>query len=160
MIFGHEKITNGASSDIDQATKIARLMVVEWGMSDKLGFLSYTEGAQEVFLGHSSGTSKNISDITAQVIDEEIRSIMDKTYGRAQKILKNHRKELELLAKNLLKHETLSGDDIKKILDGKKFEKQKKDVVIARSKRSKMPTSEDVEKIDETHGSKSHSAKE
>ncbi|MDR1375191.1 MAG: ATP-dependent zinc metalloprotease FtsH [Holosporaceae bacterium] len=160
MIFGREKITTGASSDIDQATKIARLMVVEWGMSDRLGFLSYAEGVQEVFLGHSSGTSKNISDITAQVIDEEIRSIMDRTYIRAQKILKNHRQELELLAQNLLEHETLSGEDIKKILGGEKIEKQKKTTVIARSKKSKMPTFEDMEKISAPRRGRSRSTKE
>ncbi|MDR2067956.1 MAG: ATP-dependent zinc metalloprotease FtsH [Holosporaceae bacterium] len=160
MIFGREKITTGASSDIDQATKIARLMVVEWGMSDKLGFLSYTEGAQEIFLGHSYGTSKNISDVTAQIIDEEVRSIMDRTYSRAQKILKNHTKELKLLAGSLLEHETLSGEDIKRILGGEKIEKQKKSAISALSQKFQMPTSEDVEKISASRRGKLRSKKE
>jgi cell division protease FtsH len=144
MTFGHDKISTGASSDIDQATKIARLMVVEWGMSDRLGFLSYTDGVQEVFLGHSSSTTKHISDVTSRTIDEEIRSIIDRTYARAKKILEKHTAALELLAQNLLEHETLTGLDIKKILDGGKIEKHKKVEVIKRSPKSQMPTSGEV----------------
>ena len=77
MIFGAEKVTTGASSDIKQATDIARRMVTEWGMSDKLGPLTYSENEQEVFLGHSVTTHKNVSEATAQTIDEEVRGIVE-----------------------------------------------------------------------------------
>ncbi|MDR0632446.1 MAG: ATP-dependent zinc metalloprotease FtsH [Holosporaceae bacterium] len=147
MIFGLERITAGASSDIDKATKIARLMILEWGMSEKLGFLSYaSEGAQEVFLGHSTTTNKNISSSTAKVIDEEIRALIDKTYNRAKEILEDNRNALELLAQGLLEHETLTGEDIKKIVDGQKIVKQKKVTVAKTTKRSKMPSSEYADK--------------
>lgn len=142
MIFGHDKVTTGASSDIDQATRIAKKMVIEWGMSDKLGFLSYAgEGAQEVFLGHSSSSTAKISSKTAQVIDEEIRTIIDKTYARAKKILEENADALEVLAQGLLEHETLSGEEIQKILEGQKIEKKQRPVIVRPTKRSKMPTS-------------------
>ena len=140
MIFGYGKVTTGASSDINQVTKIARRMVIEWGMSDKLGFLSYAEsGAQEVFLGHQSSNHKNVSLITAQTIDEEIRKIVDAAYDRAKEILQKNVDALELLALGLLEHETLSGDDIKSIIDGKKIEKQKRPILAKPSKKMKMP---------------------
>ncbi len=147
MIFGYDKVTTGASADIEQATRIARMMVLEWGMSDKLGFLSYAgDGAQEVFLGHSTTASKNLSYETAKIIDEEIRAIVDRTYARAKKILEENKEALELLAQGLLEHETLTGDEIKKIIGGQKLVKRKKEVVIPTSKKSKMPTSADLEK--------------
>ena len=150
MIFGYEKVTTGASSDINQATKIAKLMVIEWGMSDKLGFLSYAgEGAQEVFLGHSSTASKNISAETAQIIDEEVRAIIDKAYSRAKKILEENSSALELLAHGLLEHETLSGEEIHKIIEGQKIEKKQKPVVLKSTKKSKMPTTTSEEKSTE-----------
>jgi cell division protease FtsH len=142
MIFGPSKITTGASSDINQATKIARLMVLEWGMSEKLGFLSYTsDGTQELFLDHATVASKNISSATAKVIDEEIRALVDKTYQRAREILKENRDSLELLALGLLEHETLSGEDIKKIIDGQKIEKQHRVTLVKSSAKAKMPSS-------------------
>jgi cell division protease FtsH len=143
MIFGYDKITTGASSDINHVTKIARLMVVEWGMSDKLGFLSYAdESAHEVFLGHSTISSKNVSAITAKTIDEEIRAIVDRTYKVAEDILRDNVEELKILAEALLEHETLSGEDIKKILDGEKIEKQNKRIAARPSSvKTKMPTS-------------------
>jgi len=150
MIFGPEKITTGASSDINQVTRIAKLMVIEWGMSEKLGFLSYAgDGAREVFLGHSSTANENMSASTAKIIDEEIRALVDKTYNRAKTILENNRGALELLAQGLLEHETLTGEDIKKIIDGQKIEKQKKIEIVKTTKKSKMPTAEDVEKVDD-----------
>lgn len=146
MIFGYEKITTGASSDINQATRIAKMMVVEWGMSDKLGFLSYADdGSREVFLGHSTVSSKNISADTAKVIDEEIRAIVDRTYARAENILKNNKQALELLAQGLLEHETLTGEEIKKIIDGEKVEKHIKLTPPKTSKKTKMPSSKDVD---------------
>ncbi len=160
MIFGADKVTTGASSDINQVTKIAKMMVVEWGMSEKLGFLSYAgEGAQEVFLGHSTSTTKNLSNITAQKIDEEIRAIVDRTYKRAEDILKSNVKELELLAQGLLEHETLSGEDIKKIVNGKKLEKQKTSKVVTDSKKVKMPTSEDIKNAEKQVSDKQNNKK-
>ncbi len=142
MIFGHDKVTTGASSDIEQATKIAKRMVIEWGMSDKLGFLSYEgEDSRGVFLGHSTSSASNISGKTAQVIDEEIRAIVDRTYARAKKILEENKDALEILAQGLLEHETLTGEEIHKILEGQKIEKKKKPVIVKPTKRSKMPTS-------------------
>ena len=142
MIFGHDKVTTGASSDIEQATRIAKRMVIEWGMSDKLGFLSYAgDGAQEVFLGHSTTSTAKISANTAKVIDEEIREIVDRTYARAKKILEENADALEVLAQGLLEHETLSGEEIRKILEGQKIEKKKRPVIVKPTKRSKMPTS-------------------
>lgn len=143
MIFGHAKVTTGASADIDQATKIARRMVIEWGMSDKLGFLSYAEGAQEVFLGHNSTSQKNVSSETAKVIDAEIRAITDRTYARAYEILTKNKKELELLAQGLLEYETLSGEDIKKVINGEKIER-KEFLIKKLTKKSQMPTADDV----------------
>ncbi|MDR0580779.1 MAG: ATP-dependent zinc metalloprotease FtsH [Holosporaceae bacterium] len=143
MIFGPEKVTTGASADISQATKMARRMILECGMSEKLGFLSYaSDSAQEVFLGHPTPTNKNISSSTAKIIDEEIRALIDKTYNRAREILKDNKKALELLALGLLEHETLTGDDIKKIVDGQQIVKQKKIPIVRTSKKSKMPSSE------------------
>ena len=127
--------------DIEQATRIAKRMVIEWGMSDKLGFLSYAgDGAQEVFLGHSTTSTEKISANTAKVIDEEIREIVDRTYARAKKILEENTDALEVLAQGLLEHETLSGEEIRKILDGQKIEKKQRPVIVKPTKRSKMPT--------------------
>ncbi|MDR1551652.1 MAG: ATP-dependent zinc metalloprotease FtsH [Holosporaceae bacterium] len=142
MIFGAEKITSGASSDINQATKIARRMVLEWGMSDRLGFLSYTgDGSQNIFLGHPETVSKNVSSTTSKVIDEEIRAFVDRAYTRAREILGKNREPLELLAAGLLEHETLSGEEIKKIVEGQKIEKQVRPQIVKTSKKSKMPSS-------------------
>jgi cell division protease FtsH len=124
MIFGVDKITTGASSDIRMATDMARRMVTEWGMSDKLGFLAYSADEQEVFLGRSVSQQKNVSDLTASIIDEEIRRIVDEAYGAATKILKKNHDELERLAQGLLEYETLNGDEIKIIVEGGTLSRQ------------------------------------
>jgi cell division protease FtsH len=118
MIFGAEKITTGASSDIRMVSDVARRMVTEWGLSEKLGFLAYSADEQEVFLGRSVAQQKNMSDATASIIDAEIRTIADGAYRDAEKLLKKHKNELELLAQALLEYETLSGDEIKVIVEG------------------------------------------
>ena len=123
MIFGPSKITTGASSDISMATNIARKMVTEWGMSDKLGPLAYGENEQEVFLGHSVTQKKNISESTAQEIDKEIRKIVDEAYKKAHSIIKKNINQLHKLAKGLLKYETLTGEEIKNVIKGKKIKK-------------------------------------
>jgi len=123
IIFGVEKVTTGASSDIKMITDIARRMVTEWGMSDKLGPLAYGQNDQEVFLGHSVTTHKNISEATAQTIDEEIRGIVDTAYEHARKLLTDNLEQLHALAKALLEFETLSGDEIRAILRGETIER-------------------------------------
>jgi cell division protease FtsH len=118
LIFGSDKVSNGASGDIKMATDQARRMVTEWGMSENLGMIAYGSNDQEVFLGHSVTQSKNISESTAQKIDGEIRAIIDGAYARATKVLSENIDELHLLAKGLLEHETLSGDEIKQVIKG------------------------------------------
>jgi cell division protease FtsH len=118
LIFGDDKVTTGASSDIRMATDMARRMVTEWGMSDKLGFLAYSADEQEVFLGRSVSQQKNMADSTASIIDTEVRRIVDEAYDAATKILKKHNVELERLAQGLLEYETLDGEEIKIIVEG------------------------------------------
>jgi cell division protease FtsH len=118
--FGKDNITSGASSDIEQATKLARAMVTQWGFSDKLGQVSYGENQQEVFLGHSVTQQKNVSEETAQIIDAEVRRLIEEAYDAARKILTKKKKDWITLAEGLLEYETLSGDEIKQLLAGKK----------------------------------------
>ncbi len=118
LIFGPERVTTGAAMDIKQATNIARRMVTEWGFSDKLGPLRYSENEEEVFLGHSVTQRKNVSDATAAVIDQEIRRIVEDGEKRAREILTNHLDELHALAKGLLEYETLSIDEIRRVIKG------------------------------------------
>ena len=142
MIFGESKVTTGASSDIQMATNIARRMVTEWGMSSVLGPLTYGEPEQEVFLGHSVTQHKNISEKTAQSIDQEIKKLVTEAYKKAETILQKNKNELEILAQGLLEFETLSGDEIKDILKGKKpardfTPKKKKSAVTQINKQKK-----------------------
>jgi cell division protease FtsH len=123
IIFGKEKVTTGASSDIKMATDMARRMVTEWGMSEKLGPLSYGENDQEVFLGHSVTTHKNVSESTSKTIDEEVRLIVESGYDRARQTLTNFIDELHTLAKGLLEFETLSGDEIRQLLRGEPIQR-------------------------------------
>jgi cell division protease FtsH len=118
LIFGYDKVSSGASSDISYATSLARDMVTRWGMSDALGPLQYAEADEEVFLGYSVNRQRNMSNETAQLIDKEIRRIVDEGYARAKTVLEEHSAELETLAKALLEYETLSGDEIKTLMDG------------------------------------------
>jgi cell division protease FtsH len=118
VIFGYNKVSSGASSDIQYATGLARDMVTRWGMSDELGPLQYAEADEEVFLGYSMNRQRQMSNETAQAIDKEIRRIVEAGYERAKTLLEEHRDELETLAKALLEYETLSGDEIKTILGG------------------------------------------
>jgi cell division protease FtsH len=121
LIFGPEKVTTGASDDIRRATNLARRMVTEFGFSDKLGPLRYSDNEEEVFLGHSVAQRKNVSDATARVIDEEIRRIIEQGEATARGILTEHLDELHAVAKGLLEFETLSADEIRKIIRGEKI---------------------------------------
>jgi len=120
LIFGKDKVTSGASSDIQQATRIARAMVTQWGYSDKLGTVAYGENQEEVFLGHSVARTQNVSEETARLIDEEVKRIVKEGYDQAYKILTERADDLETLAQGLLEYETLSGDEIKALLKGEK----------------------------------------
>ena len=119
MIFGAEHVTTGASSDIKYATEIARNMVTRWGLSEKLGPLTYTEEEAEVFLGHSVTKHKLISEETAHLIDEEVRNIIDRNYRRAACLLNENMAKLHMMAEALLKYETLDSDQIRDIMEGK-----------------------------------------
>jgi cell division protease FtsH len=118
VIFGHNKVTSGASSDISMATKMAKAMVTRWGMSDKLGPLAYAENEEEVFLGHSVARQQNMSEETQRQIDGEVRRIVEEGYAMAKKIITEDLDELHTIAKGLLEYETLSGEEIKGLLRG------------------------------------------
>ena len=118
LVFGHEKVTTGAQSDIEQATRMARAMVTRFGMSDSLGPIAYAENQEEVFLGHSVSRTQNISEATAQKIDSEIHRIIEESYERAHKILTERITDLNVLARGLLEYETLTGDEITALLKG------------------------------------------
>jgi cell division protease FtsH len=118
IVFGHDKVTTGAQSDIEQATRMARAMVTRFGMSEKLGPIAYAENQEEVFLGHSVSRTQNISEETARTIDAEIHLIIDNAYNRAKQILTDHATDLNVLARGLLEYETLTGDEIIALLKG------------------------------------------
>src|SRR3569833_1421709 len=120
LVFGREKVTSGAASDIEQATRLARMMVTRWGLSEELGTVSYGENQDEVFLGMSVSRTQNASEATVQKIDKEIRRFVEEGYNEATRILTEKRGDLETLAKGLLEYETLSGDEITDLLNGKK----------------------------------------
>jgi cell division protease FtsH len=118
--FGPDKVTNGATGDIQMATRLARSMIMEWGMSDKLGRVRYQANEQEVFLGHSVAQSTNMSDETAKLIDAEIRQLIEDGENEARRILTEKRHDWETLAEALLEFETLSGDEILGLLAGRR----------------------------------------
>jgi cell division protease FtsH len=119
IIFGKDKVTSGAQSDIEQATKLARAMVTRWGFSDELGTVMYGENQEEVFLGYSMGKQNNISESTSQKIDAEIRRLVEMGLSEATRIITERRNDLEALAQGLLEYETLSGDEIIGLLEGR-----------------------------------------
>jgi cell division protease FtsH len=119
LTFGADNVTSGAQSDIDQATKLARAMITQWGYSKELGMVSYGDNQEEVFLGHSVARTQNVSEETARKIDSEIKRLVDDGYKTARTILTKKKKDLEALAQGLLEYETLSGDEITDLLNGK-----------------------------------------
>jgi cell division protease FtsH len=118
VIFGHEKVTSGASSDIQMATNMAKAMVTQFGMSDELGPLAYGDNEQEVFLGHSVTRTQNTSDETQSKIDSETRKFVDEGYQKAESIIRDNLDDLHTIANGLLEYETLSGDEIEALLKG------------------------------------------
>ena len=119
IIFGEDKVTTGAQNDIERATELARCMVTKWGLSKKLGPLAYSDEAGEVFLGHSVTQHKTMSDQTALTIDEEVRSTVDRNYKRARKILVDNIDKLHSMAEALITYETIDGDQISDIMEGR-----------------------------------------
>src|SRR6201989_811581 len=140
IIFGPDKVSNGAAGDIKMATDQARRMITEWGMSDKLGMIAYGDNSQEVFLGHSVTQNKNVSEATAREIDAEIKSIIDRAYAKAKRILTENVEELHRLARGLLEHETLSGDEIRTVLRGEPVIRKVVDEPEPESRRASVPT--------------------
>ncbi len=141
LVFGTENVTTGASDDIRQATNLARRMVTEFGMSEKLGPLRYSENEEEVFLGHSVTQRKNVSDATARLIDEEIRGLIERGETRARQILTERMEELRALAKALLEYETLSGDEVRRVIRGQPITRVDETPVKPTKPRSSVPTS-------------------
>ncbi len=123
LIFGHDKVSSGASSDISYATDLAKNMVTQWGMSDKLGPLKYGENQEEVFLGHSVTRTQNVSEETARLIDSEVKAIVTHGYDRAKQLLSDNIDQLHALAGALIELETLSGDEIKRVLAGERVDR-------------------------------------
>jgi len=119
LVFGKDAVTTGASNDIERVTDIARNMVTRWGLSERLGPMTYSDDEGEVFLGHSVTQHKSVSDETAHLIDEEIRKIVDRNYMRARKILEDNFEKLHLMASALIKYETLDSDQIDDIMMGR-----------------------------------------
>ena len=118
LIFGPAYVTTGASNDIERATEIARNMVTKWGLSEKLGPLTYSEDDGEIFLGRSVTRHKQVSDVTAHAIDEEVRQLIDDCYLEAKTILERETDKLHLMADALMKYETIDEDQIKQIMAG------------------------------------------
>ena len=118
--FGKENITSGAASDIDQATKLARAMVTRWGFSDQLGQVAYGDNQEEVFLGHSVARQQHMSEETQQIIDAEVRRLIEEAYSEARRILTEKNDEWIAVAEALLEYETLSGDEIRQVIAGQK----------------------------------------
>ncbi|MFN8831300.1 MAG: ATP-dependent zinc metalloprotease FtsH [Labrys sp. (in: a-proteobacteria)] len=152
MIFGHENVTSGAVGDIDQATKMARAMVTRMGFSSELGMVAYGDNQEEVFLGMSMGRQQNVSEATAQKIDAEVRRLVEEGYQTAQKILTDKRTDFETLAEALLEFETLSGDEIRDLLNGKRPNRDTSDeppaprgsAIAAATKTRKRPPAPDA----------------
>jgi cell division protease FtsH len=142
IIFGHPKVSSGASSDIKYATALARAMVTEWGMSDKIGPLFYGSDHQEVFLGYSmSQPSRHLSDDMANVIDGEIKRIVEEAHEKAREIITEHLDELHVIAKAMLEYETLTGDEIKALIRGESIRRPSDSTARKPVAKSSLPSS-------------------
>ena len=119
LIFGADSVTTGAQNDIQRATEIARSMVTKWGLSDRLGPLTYSEEEQEVFLGHSVAQHKSVSDETNHLIDDEVRRFIDRNYQRASELLTANLDKLHAMAAALIKYETIDAEQIDDIMGGR-----------------------------------------
>lgn len=140
IIFGREEVSAGASGDIKSATDLARRMVTEWGMSDTLGMIAYGDNGQEVFLGHSVTQSKNISEETAREIDKEVKVLIDTAYKQAHDLLTTRIDDLHRLTAALLEYETLTGEDVGRIMRGEAIERTSDDEQVPDNRRASVPT--------------------
>lgn len=152
MIFGPENVSNGASGDIKMATDLAHRMVSEWGMSEKIGLVSYAENEQEVFLGHSMNGGRNFSNQTIREIEDEVKRLINEAYEKASNLLSERREELERLAQGLLEYETLTGDEIQKVLRGEKIDRSIVDDTT-KNLRSSLPETSNQQDNDEKDSS-------
>jgi cell division protease FtsH len=148
LIFGPDNVTTGAVSDIESATSIARRMVTEAGMSDKLGRVRYSSNEQEIFLGHSVTQQKNVSESTAQLIDEEVRDLIEKGENVAREILTKKFNDLHKLANALLEFETLSGEEVRALLRGEAIirteDKAPPPPIVTQAKRGSVPAASEA----------------
>ncbi len=140
LIFGEDEVTTGATNDIQQATGLARRMVTEWGMSDKLGRQRYNANDDEVFLGHSVTRTQHLSEDTARVIDEEARRIVEEAEALARHVLSDNVETLHRVAQALLEYETLSGTEVHRIVDGETIERGDADDGETKARKSSVPS--------------------
>ena len=152
LIYGKENVTTGAANDIQQATNMARAMVTEWGMSEKLGSLRYVDNQEEVFLGHSVTRSQTISAETAKMIDNEIRSLIEGAEATARDVLSEHMDDLHKVAKALLEYETLNGEDVKTLLAGGTIDRSDDSDSGVSGQRSSVPSSGKAKKAGDSPG--------
>jgi len=145
IIYGEDHINTGASSDITQATGIAKSMVTEWGMSEVLGPLRYAQNEQEVFLGHSVTQRQNMSGETAKLIDQEVRRIVTEGRDKAREVLTEHKDELVMLADALVEFETLSGDEVMALLRGEKLSRPDEPPLTPSAPTPALPVTDDDE---------------
>jgi cell division protease FtsH len=120
LIFGADKVTTGASNDIERATKMARNMVTKWGLSDEMGPIAYGDEEEEVFLGRSVSQTKSVSDDTARKIDEVVRTILNRAYSRTKTILTENLDKLHIMAEALLAYETIDATQIDAVMEGRR----------------------------------------
>jgi cell division protease FtsH len=139
------QMTTGASNDFERATRLARNMVTQWGMSEELGPMVYGEREHEPFLGREIMRQTNVSEETARTIDGVVRALVEENYDRAKKILEEHMDQLHLLAKALIKYETLDSKDIDRVMKGKQLHRDEKE---ARKPSDKAPPEEPMTKVD------------
>ncbi|MBY0565389.1 MAG: ATP-dependent zinc metalloprotease FtsH [Hyphomonadaceae bacterium] len=145
LIFGKEKVTSGAASDIAAATRLARNMVTRWGYSDELGYVAYGDNNDEVFLGMSVQRNQNVAEATAQKIDSEVKRLVDNGYDRARTILTEKAHEHKYLAEALLEYETLNGDEIAKVIRGEKLDRPEDKPSAPLPPTSALPVTDDDE---------------
>jgi cell division protease FtsH len=145
-------MTTGAGNDIERATEMARKMVCEWGMSEKMGPLTYGAKEEQVFLGKDFSSQKNFSDQTAKLIDQEVKTLVMGGYTRATELLTQNRDKLEEMAQALLEHETLNSEDIHNIIDGKGISKSEDSGMPQKIKSDEAPSEKKKTKSDTEEG--------
>jgi len=152
LIYGLEAVTTGAANDIQQATNMARSMVTEWGMSDKLGRLRYVDNQEEIFLGHSVARSQTISPETARMIDDEIRRIIEEAETKAREVLTEHLDDLHTVAKALLEYESLNGKEVDALLRGEPVDRSDETDPGQTDRRSSVPSTGKASKPGDSPG--------